>query len=62
MRSSWVSDPLLTPIGHSSFGAVSLGHFAGVGLNLMLAILAPNDQPDLGGGSIAERHRRAGYP
>ena len=26
---------------------------------LMLAILAPNDQPDAGGGSVAERHRRA---
>jgi hypothetical protein len=26
----------------------------------MLAFLAPNDQPDVGGGSIAECHRRAG--
>jgi hypothetical protein len=26
----------------------------------MPAILAPNNQPDAGGGSIAERHRRAG--
>jgi hypothetical protein len=31
-----------------------------VGLDLMPAILAPNDQPDAGGGSIAEGHRRAG--
>jgi hypothetical protein len=25
----------------------------------MPAILAPDDQPDAGGGSVAERHRRA---
>jgi len=28
---------------------------------MMLAFLAPNDQPDAGGGSVAERHRRAGF-
>jgi hypothetical protein len=27
----------------------------------MLAFLAPNDQPDAGGSSIAERHRWAGF-
>jgi hypothetical protein len=26
----------------------------------MLAFRAPNDQPDAGGGSVAERHQRAG--
>jgi hypothetical protein len=40
--------------------AVPLGHLGGIGLNLMPAILAPDDQPDAGGGSVAERHRRAG--
>jgi hypothetical protein len=32
--------------------------FGGLGLDLMLAFLAPHDQPDLGG--IAEGHRWAG--
>ena len=43
------------------FGAVSLGHLGRVGLDLMLTVLAPNDQPDAGGGSVAERHWRAGF-
>jgi hypothetical protein len=37
--------------------AVPSGHLGGVGFDLMPAILAPHDQPDAGGGSIAERHR-----
>ena len=32
----------------------------GIGLDLMLAILAPHDQPDLGSGGVPQRHRRAG--
>jgi hypothetical protein len=40
------------------FGAVPSSHFGGIGLDLMRAPLAPDDQPDAGG-SIAERHRRA---
>ena len=32
---------------------------SGIGLDLMLAFLAPDKQPDAGGGSIAERDRRA---
>jgi hypothetical protein len=32
---------------------------AGSGSDLMLAVLAPNDQPDAGDGSVTERHRRA---
>jgi len=31
-----------------------------VGLDLMLAILAPHDQPHVGRGCIAQRHRRPG--
>jgi hypothetical protein len=55
------ADQPLAPIGHGRFGAVLLGHLGRVGLNLMAAILAPNDQPDACGGSVAERHWRAGY-
>jgi hypothetical protein len=54
------ADQPLSPIRHGGFGAAPLGHFGRVGLNLMRAILAPDNQPDAGGGSIAERHRRAG--
>jgi hypothetical protein len=46
--------------GTGRFGAVPLGHLGRVGLNLMPAILARNDQPDAGGGSVAECHRWAG--
>ena len=34
--------PALAPIEHGRFGAVPLGHLAGVGLDLSLAPLAPN--------------------
>jgi hypothetical protein len=46
-RSSWVSEPPLAPIEHRRCRAVSLGHLAGVGLDLVLTVLAPNDQADL---------------
>jgi hypothetical protein len=37
------------------------GHLGGIGLDLMLAFLASDDQGDLSGsGCPAERHRRAG--
>jgi hypothetical protein len=42
------------------FGAVLSGHLGGVGLDLMLARLARDDQPDAGRGGDAECHRRAG--
>jgi hypothetical protein len=48
------------PIEHRRCHAVSLGHLAAVGLNLMPAILAPNDQADLRSGGATQRHRRAG--
>jgi hypothetical protein len=54
------ADQPLSPIGHSRFGAVPLGHLGRIGLNLMAAILAPNDQPDAGAGGTTQRHRRAG--
>jgi hypothetical protein len=62
------ADQPITPIGHGRFGAVPSSHLgehrrcdllSGIGLNLMPASLAPNDQPDACGGSVAERHRRA---
>jgi hypothetical protein len=42
------------------FLAVSLGHLRWVGLDLVLAGLAPHDDPDFGRRSIPKRHRRAG--
>jgi hypothetical protein len=54
------TDEPLAPIEHGRFGTIPSSHLGGIGLDLMPAILAPHDQPDLGGGSIAERHRRAG--
>jgi hypothetical protein len=42
------------------FGAVSLGHLGGVWLDLVLTVLAPNDEPELGSGGAPQRHRRAG--
>ena len=53
------TDQPLAPIEHGRFGAVPGSHLGGVGLDLMLAFLAPDDQPDLGRGGDAERHRRA---
>jgi hypothetical protein len=55
------ADQPLTPIGHRHFGTVPSSHLGGIGLDLMLAFSAPNDQPDAGGGSVAERHRWAGF-
>jgi hypothetical protein len=36
------------PIEHGCFGAISESHLGGVGLDLMLAGFAPDDEPDLG--------------
>jgi hypothetical protein len=51
------ADQPLAPIDHGRFGAVASSHLGGVGLNPMLAFLAPNDQLHAGGGSVAERYR-----
>jgi hypothetical protein len=60
-RAAPPSTPYTSPGSrHRRLGAVASSHLGGVGLDLMPAILAPNDQRDLGSGSIAERHRRAG--
>jgi hypothetical protein len=52
------ADPPLAPIEHGRFVAIPSSHLGGAGLDLMAAILAPNDQPDAGSGSVTERHRR----
>ena len=44
------------PVDDRRFGAVALRHFGRVGLDLMATIETPYDQPDLGGGGVAERH------
>jgi hypothetical protein len=54
------TDEPLTPIGNGRFGAVSLRHFGGIGLNLMLAIPAPHDQANTGSSGIPKRHRGTG--
>jgi hypothetical protein len=55
------TDQPLPPIEHGGPSPVPSSHFGGIGLDLMLAFLAPNDQSDVGGGSVAERHWRAGF-
>src|SRR5271169_7173841 len=50
----------LTPIEDRGVGAIPSSDLRGIGLDLMIAILAPHDQPDLCSGGAAERHRRAG--
>jgi hypothetical protein len=46
-------DEPLGPIEHGRFGAVSSSHLGGIGLDRMLARLAPHDQPDAGDGGVA---------
>jgi hypothetical protein len=45
------------PIGHRRFGTVTFRHLARVGFDLVLAGLAPDDEPNPGAGSIGEGHR-----
>ncbi len=51
------TDEPLTPIGNGSLATVSLRHFGGIGLNLMLAIPTPYDKANIGSRSIPERHQ-----
>jgi hypothetical protein len=41
----------LAPIEHRRLGAIPSSHLGGIGLDRMLAFLAPHDQPDLGSGT-----------
>jgi hypothetical protein len=54
------TDQPLAPIRHGLFAAVPSSHLGGIGLDLMLAFLAPNDQPHAGSRCATQRHRRAG--
>jgi hypothetical protein len=47
------------PVGNTHLGAVALGHFGGIGLDLAAAVEAPHDQPHMGRSGVAERHRWA---
>jgi hypothetical protein len=55
-----VNAPAPVSARHSRPGIVSSSHLGEIGLDLMSGFLAPHDQPDAGGGSIAERHWRTG--
>jgi len=49
------------PIRDGHFRAIALGHLDMVGLDLMVAIKTPDDQPHARRGGVAERHGRAGF-
>ena len=46
--------------GTGVLGAVSFGHFGGIGFDSMAAFPTPDDEPNMGSRRTAERHRRAG--
>jgi hypothetical protein len=52
------ADKPLLPVGDGRLGTIALRLLGGVRLDLMMAFLAPDDQPHAGGGSGAERHWR----
>ena len=52
--------PRVVEMEHGRFGAIPSSHLGGIGLDLVAAISAPDDQPDLVRGGGAERHRWAG--
>ena len=54
------TDQPLAPIEDGRFGAIPSSHLGRVGLDLVLAILAPNYKPHVGSGGATQRHRRAG--
>ena len=52
----------LMPIGNGSLGAVSSGHFGGIGLNLMAAIPAPGEAVWLPEGEAPYHETNTGSP
>jgi hypothetical protein len=52
------ADRPLAPIKDRRFGAVASSHLGGIGLHLMLASLAPNEQPDAGYGGVSQSNSR----
>ena len=53
------ADEAFGPLADCGLGAVARGLLGRIGLDPMLTIAAPHDEPDLGGGGPAQRHRRA---
>jgi hypothetical protein len=51
------ADQPLAPIGHRGFGAVPSSRLCRVGLDLVLTVLAPDDEPHIGRRCGAERRR-----
>jgi hypothetical protein len=49
------ADQPRVPIRDGHLRAVALGHLGGVGLDLMAAIEAPQDQTHMGGSGVAKR-------
>jgi hypothetical protein len=47
----------IAPIENAGPGAILLGHFSGVRLDLVAARFTPHDESDASGSRIAERHR-----
>jgi hypothetical protein len=54
------ADEPLVPVGDGQLGTVARCHRGGVGLDLVPAIAAPDDQPDAGSRGAAQCQRRAG--
>jgi hypothetical protein len=52
------ADQPRTPIGHRRLGTVSPRLLSRIGLNLMAAVSAPNNQAEARAGSVAQRHQR----
>jgi hypothetical protein len=59
-RQNWRGFEPVAPIEHGGPGAVPLGHLGLVGLGVMAAFLAPDDEPQVGRCGAAERCGRAG--
>jgi hypothetical protein len=55
------TDEPLMPVRNRSLGAVSFGHFGGIGLDSMAAFPTTDDEPNTGSSRTAECHRRAGF-
>jgi hypothetical protein len=50
------ADKASVPVRNGHLGAVTLGHFGGVGFDLVAALPAPYNQPDLSCRGVPERH------
>jgi hypothetical protein len=55
------TDQPLAPIENRCLGTVPPRHFGGVGLNLIAAFEAPNDEPNTGSRRVPQSHRQADF-